>query len=115
MTGSELRAGRVALNQSLFREANEAIEEKAEDVGFGGEIPFLCECPAIDCMTVVPLRFAAYEHVRSSDRWFLVHPGHEERSGRWERVAEQHRAYLIVEKLDEAGDLAEELAEQSLD
>jgi len=47
-----------------------------------------------------------YEAVRANPRRFMVVAGHERLDA--ETVVERHPEYLVVEKLDQAGETAEE-------
>jgi hypothetical protein len=100
---------RRAQNEALFREVNERIRElEAGRAGYGEEdsllIGFVCECGDEDCGETLEVTQAQYESVRSDPRRFLVLPGHE--SLEVARVVERHERYLIVEKLDEAAEIA---------
>jgi hypothetical protein len=110
---SESTASRVAVNQSRFREANEAIEERAKELFSAGDrLPFLCECPLPDCRAVVTLTLEEYESVRTFGNRFLVVPLHEIQVYEGEeiaRVAERHDRFSIVEKVGRAGEVAIEL------
>jgi len=100
----------MAENQSRFREANEKIEATATTVGFVGEIPFLCECSDEACRTVISLGFEAYEAVRQHPRLFFTAPGHEvlsvESGGAV--VTERNSGFVVLEKIEAAGEVAEE-------
>ncbi len=101
MGGAETRVG---INESIFRDVNERIEELGDDFNVA-QTEFVCECADPACAERVPLSRAEYEAVRDhADRFFLV-PGHF-RLG-FERIVEEHDRYLVVEKLDEAGEIAE--------
>src|SRR5918992_6409866 len=95
-------AERVARNESAFRDANERIERRLEDLSLEhGSAPFLCECDDETCAEVLRLTLAEYESVREHPRRFAVAPGHE--SGPVEMV-ERHDGYVVVEKEGEAGE-----------
>jgi len=95
---------RVGINESAFREVNERIEELGERFETA-EVEFVCECANSGCTERLNLTTGEYEHVRSEPDRFLLVPGHE-RPGT-ERVVEDHGRYLVVEKLGEAGEIAE--------
>jgi hypothetical protein len=100
-------AERAARNESAFREANERIERRLEDLSLEhGSSTFLCECEDETCTEVLRLTLAEYERVREHARRFVVAPGHE--SGPAE-VVERHDRYVVVEKEGEAGQIAGEL------
>lgn len=100
----------LAKNEALFREVNERIHEisDAHDVGSGELVGFLCECSTLNCGGTVELRLVEYEAVRTHPRVFIVSPGHEQDG--IERVVERLERYLLVEKVGDAGVVAEETA-----
>jgi hypothetical protein len=101
-THSEERAAR---NEVLFREANEKLGEKRQELDVEGRTPFLCECGDATCTELIRLELEDYEHVRSHANWFLIAAGHRAQSA---RPAEEHGSYVIVEKFGVAGRIAEE-------
>ena len=109
----ETIAHRVAENQDAFRRANEQIEEAADKIGADlGLLPFLCECPAVECVEIVQLTREEYETVRGQGNTFLVASGHEvtELEGvSVARVDQRLDRFSLMEKIDEAGDRAIEL------
>jgi hypothetical protein len=107
------QAFRLARNESLFRSANEQIADKVTAVGEPPEMqmPFLCECPEVDCRQRIVLSLADYEQARANPKWFLVAPGHERPEV--EIVVEDRESYLIVRKVGEAGEIAQDLDERS--
>ena len=76
---------RAARNEVLFREANEKLGEKRQELDIEGRTPFICEC--------------------GDPTWFLVAHDHETQSA---RLVEEHEDYVIVEKVGEAGRIAAE-------
>jgi hypothetical protein len=100
---------RVARNEALFREFNERVADMAETFDPLGEedalrIEFVCECGDLDCLARVELTRAAYEKVRSDPKRFVVVPGHEKTE--IERVVAHGDGYFVVEKLEEAAEVA---------
>ena len=100
---------RVARNEALFREFNERVEDMAETFDPLGEgdalrIEFVCECGDLDCLERLELTRAAYEKVRSDPKRFVVAAGHEK--AEIERVVAREEGYFVVEKLEEAADVA---------
>jgi len=97
---------RHALNQAIFREVNERVAEvanglvEAELVHF----EFFCECSDTDCTQRLALTLGEYESLRTSPTWFVVVPGHG--YPRIEQVVRRNDRFEIVEKLDEAGEVA---------
>jgi hypothetical protein len=98
------RQRRVAENESMSREANEAIEKALWEAEEGSSTAFLCECADPDCDHVVHATLREYERVRAHPRRFMVHPGHEEPEV--ERIVDTQNGYVVVEKDDEAGRVA---------
>ena len=100
----------LARNEALFREVNERIAEltEANEAGGGDAIAFVCECSSLECGAQVALTLVEYAAVRARPEVFAVVPGHERLDV--ERVVDERRGCLVIEKLGEAGDVAEELA-----
>jgi len=96
---------RVGINESVFREVNERIEELGERFDTD-EVEFVCECADVGCAERLSLTTGEYEQVRSEPDRFLLAPGHEQPG--IERVVEDHGRFLVVEKLGEAGQIAED-------
>jgi hypothetical protein len=93
----------AAENEASFRRANEGLEEKAEELGFGDErTPYLCECEDERCTGVISLTREEYESVREHSKRFLMVPGHEEADDRLVREADN---FIVIEKRGEEGDL----------
>ena len=102
-------AERKALNEGKFRDANEQIEQHAvELVGVedGQFVPFLCECPQIECTQVALLTLKEYEQVRSGGRQGLAVLGHEDPS--IEAVLERNERFVMTEKFGRAGQVHEQ-------
>lgn len=96
----------VEKNERLFREVNERIREISSTVGaFDSGPEFICECSDEGCLERIRLSPAEYEALRAHPRRFVVLRGHETDV---ERVVADRGGYLIVEKLGEAGDVAEQ-------
>ena len=104
-------AERVARNDHTFRLANERIRAAAEEHGFPDTIPFLCECPDEGCTEIVRLTREQYARVRTNPRLFVNAPGHTREADGHERIVERGSGFELIEKIGEAGDLAERLAE----
>ena len=104
---------RKALNEGLFRKANETLERRAGEIlGLGDDgnprddgspIPFLCECPDISCNEVVLLTLAEYEQIRATPEGGLARPGHEDLA--IERVVASNARYVTTEKFGRAGEV----------
>ena len=97
---------RIARNETLFREVNERIEAGQWPTGRGEPVAFRCECGSLRCNMLVELTLDAYERVRAIATYFVLVPGHEIPA--IERVVEREAAYVVVEKVGEAAEVAEE-------
>lgn len=95
---------RLARNEVLFRETNEAIERGQWPDDPAKQVRFRCECSRIACGEAVEITRAEYEQVRQFPRRFVIAVGHETEIETVVRRAESH---LIVEKVDVAGATAE--------
>ena len=105
-----MTAGRIARNDSIFRDVNEQINAKAKEHDTGEEqaVPFICECADDHCTTIVPLSLGEYDDVRTDSRQFLTAFGHERFEGLVEIVSSNHN-HLVVRKSGRAGEIAEAL------
>jgi hypothetical protein len=101
----ERRSERLARNEALFREVNERIQEVSRRTGTGDGLELLCECGRRDCLQVIQIVPTEYETIRSKPDRFLVAPGHEHPE--IERVVRRTEAFHVVEKVGEAGAVAE--------
>jgi hypothetical protein len=97
---------RLASNEAVFRQVNEGIERGQWPGEEGAPVGFRCECARLGCNLLLELTLAEYEHVRSAPRRFVMIGGHELPGV--EAVVERRPGYVIVEKQDEAGELAVE-------
>ncbi len=100
------RERRAAENESVFRAVNDRIEELAGRLGLATQ--FVCECEQIGCLERFEMELADYQRVRAHDRRFVVKPGHERPE--FERVVDEGRGWLVVQKTGEAGEEAAALA-----
>jgi hypothetical protein len=96
---------RIAGNEAIFRQVNEALRggqwPGEEDI----PIAFRCECGQLGCSRLIELTVDAYESVRAHPRRFLLTPDHDIPAA--ETVVETHQRYVVVEKTGEAGRVAE--------
>ena len=113
--GIRMSAERKAVNEGRFRDANEHLERAAADIVRDDErlVPFLCECPQIDCTQVALLTLAEYERVRSASKQGLAVLGHEDLS--IEVVLERNDRFLMTEKFGRAGDVHAQTDERGND
>jgi hypothetical protein len=105
------REERLAKNESLFREVNERIAEAAKRTLVLPDAEFLCECGRPDCLERIVVELDAYEEIRSYPDRFILVLGHEQPEV--DRVVASGDDYLVVEKIGEAGEVAEELDPRS--
>jgi hypothetical protein len=103
---------KIAHNNALFRDANEAIAVAAARHGLrdGRVVPFLCECSDRACTEVIRLTLDDYRRIRDNPRWFAHAKGHEASVAGSVRLVDEADEYAVVEKLGEAGERAEDLA-----
>jgi hypothetical protein len=94
---------RAARNEVVFRRVNEEVAALGQ--GSGSAVTFVCECSNASCVERIELPLSEYEAVRADPRRFLLKPGHEH--GELERVVDRRDGYVVVEKLGDAGGLAE--------
>ena len=96
----------AAKNESTFRRANELLEEKAANLGFGEErTPYLCECEDERCTAVIRLTREEYEAVRAHPKRFVIASGHQHAD---ERVLREEPGFTVIEKHGEEGELVAE-------
>ena len=101
-------AERKALNEGTFRDANEHLEQNAVEVigvSDGQLVPFLCECPQMECTQVVLLTLKEYEQVRSGPKKGLAALGHEDPEV--EEVLDRNDRFVTTEKFGRAGEVHE--------
>jgi hypothetical protein len=110
---SQTLAERVARNDAAFREANEAIQETAATWEMDGLLPVICECADTGCSQLVRLTRPEYEDVRSNSRWFINALGHQVNGQGWVKIVAEHDRYTLVEKIGEAGEIAEQLDQRT--
>jgi hypothetical protein len=99
------RERRLGINEGVFREVNERLEELAAKTGFSewGPLDLVCECGDTSCSERIEMSREDYEAVRSDSTRFVVVPGHEIPDV--EQVVERHDGYVVVSKHE--GDAAE--------
>ena len=89
--------------ESAFRDANEQIQAKADELGFGPRpTPYLCECEDGRCTNLIALTRAEYEEVRAYPRRFVMVAGHQEADA---RIVQAAPRFTVVEKIGEEGTL----------
>jgi hypothetical protein len=98
---------RVGANEDVFRGVNEGIAAGQWPGEEDEPSRFRCECAQLGCNELITLSMRDYERVRAHPRRFVVVAGHEQLEA--EQVVEYGSGYLVVEKIGEAGIVAEEL------
>jgi hypothetical protein len=89
-----------------MRSVNEQIQVAAR--GFGShDLNALCECAGNRCIRTFSISMAEYDAVRAHGRRFVVIPRHHDPDG--ERVIAENDRFVVVEKIGEAGAVAEDL------
>jgi hypothetical protein len=91
------RQRRIGLNEAVFREVNERIEQLAGELELGGRpLELVCECGNATCTGQIRMTTAEYEAVRKDSALFAICPGHEIPDV--EEVVEKHDDYHVVRK-----------------
>jgi len=98
---------RAAMNQSLFREVNERIEDLAPS-SFAS---FVCECMNDGCVERFDLTIDEYERIRAHPNRFFALSGHDVPEA--ERIVETTDRYVVVEKLGVGDKVAKKLKPRS--
>jgi hypothetical protein len=99
------RKERLALNEALFRAANERMADWEERHRVEATELYYCECADPECREKVPLRESDYERVRSNSDHFFVVPGHVVADV--ETVIESQQEWVVVEKDPEVREIVE--------
>jgi hypothetical protein len=99
MTREQERIRRIGLNEAVFRELNDRLEELEETFRPGrDELDLVCECGDADCSEGLRLPRPDYRRLRSDSRRFAVVPGHEQPDV--EEVVEKQESYDVVRKYE---------------
>ena len=93
---ADLRKERIAVNEGLFRNANERTAQWEEVRESDEPVLYVCECANPDCRRRVRLSKEDYERVRRNSRHFSIVPGHQITDT--ETVIEDNGDWLVVEK-----------------
>jgi hypothetical protein len=96
---------RAAANEATIRDVNEGIERGQWPGEEDTPVGFRCECAQLGCNQLIELTVREYEELRANPRHFVLVPGHQLPGV--ETVVEQASGYVIVEKRDQAGEVAE--------
>ncbi|MFL5969585.1 MAG: hypothetical protein ACJ74L_08315 [Gaiellaceae bacterium] len=72
------REERIGMNEAVFRDVNERIQEVADAFQLRGEpLDLICECGDASCVDRINVSRSEYEEIRSDSHAFAVAPGHE--------------------------------------
>jgi hypothetical protein len=96
---------KVARQEAVKREVNEAIEDGLWPDEQQDTVRMRCECGSADCIAFVRISIADYERVRQHPRRFVIAHGHQVATA--EKVIADTSRYAVVEKVGEAGAIAE--------
>ena len=96
LSGVDERGRRIGLNEAVFREVNERIEELADGFGLPDRLDLVCECGGARCTSRIEIDRADYERLRSDSATFAIVSGHE--ISDVEEVVERHQTYDVVRK-----------------
>ncbi len=103
------RARRIGLNEAVFRQVNERIEDLADTFGLTNEkLDLICECGNASCASRIEMDRQDYEALRSDSATFAVVRGHEILDV--EEIVKRHTTYDVVRK---RGGEAEKVAEMT--
>jgi hypothetical protein len=91
------REERIGMNEAVFREVNERIQEVASAFDLTSEpLDLICECGDAACVARITLSREEYEAVRADSELFAVATGHV--APDVEEVVANHSRYDIVRK-----------------
>jgi hypothetical protein len=91
------REERIGLNEAVFREVNERIENLAETFDLTSQqLDLVCECGDGGCVEKISMSHEEYELLRSDPHLFAVYPGHEIPDV--ERLVDKRKGYDVVVK-----------------
>ena len=103
------RERRLALNEAMFREVNERVEDMNKTFSsVTGMFDIFCECGDAACTQRITLPKGIYEETRAEATHFLLSTGHENPDV--ERVIRSYDSYVVVEK---EGDVVEDVVERT--
>jgi hypothetical protein len=71
------REERIGMNEAVFRDVNERIQDVATAFDLTSEpLDLICECGDASCVARISLTRDDYEQLRSDPQLFAVAPGH---------------------------------------
>jgi hypothetical protein len=91
------RARRIGLNEAVFRDVNERIDELAQTFRLQDQpLELVCECGNASCTQQIRVSRSEYEALRSDHALFAIYPGHE--APDVEGVVDKREGYDVVRK-----------------
>jgi hypothetical protein len=113
---SAIQQERLARNEAFFREVNEHIDGKADNLtavkgNDDWEWEYFCECADPACVERVTMRRSEYEALRANPARFILCPGHA--ISAIEHVVAADPGRIVVEKDGRAATIALELDPRS--
>ena len=91
------REARIGMNEAVFRDVNERIQDVASAFDLTSEpLDLICECGDASCVDRISVSPDEYEGIRADPQLFAVAPGHE--APDVEDIVEKRRGYDIVRK-----------------
>lgn len=91
------RERRIGLNEAVFREANERIEDLNQTFAtITDELVLVCECGDGKCVEKISMSPEEYEELRAEASHFAIVPGHEIPDV--EQVVAERDGYFVVSK-----------------
>ena len=91
------REERIGMNEAVFRDVNERIQDIAMSYTLTTEpLDLICECGDAACVARISLTREAYEGIRADPHLFAVAPGHV--APDVEEVVESRSGYDVVRK-----------------
>jgi hypothetical protein len=91
------RDERIGMNEAVFRDVNERIQDVASTFDLTSEpLDLICECGDATCVERISLSRDEYERVRSNAHHFAVASGHV--APDVEKVVESRPGYDVVSK-----------------
>jgi hypothetical protein len=82
--------------EDVFRDANDRIADKAVELGWRDQVPFLCECSDTHCFERLAMTLEEFVSLRASPSQYLIQPGHQLSGG---IILEQDDRVAVAEKL----------------
>lgn len=91
------RGARIGLNEAVFREVNDRIEDLAETFNLNDSaLDLVCECGSSTCVERITMTRKEYESLRTDSTHFAVVPGHEIPDV--EEIVAREKGYDVVRK-----------------